>query len=483
MKKGLKINIVSAIMAVLIVVAIIPLNILSTKFDVKFDMTPNKMYSLDDVTQKVLTSLEKEVEIILIADIDELKKYKPGDEGYMELKMVLTSLDKMSEYEKIKVSYYSPYKEPEKVKALDPDDILQLTYGDIVVKVGDNKRKVKGNTLTTVNNQTSDSYYQGETLIVAAINYLVNGTNPSIVFLTGHGEKKYSEYDFLATNLKSQNYVIEELDLTKLDKEPKNTSIMIVAAPKNDLSNQEKEKIDEYMLNGGNMILMMSPNDAKLDYLNFEKIMYEYGISMDYNKVFETDENNHAPNDKYFIISDLQETELTSALVEDDSPMLAFIPNSRSFYPAIVNNEKLKVTSLIKTKSTTTSETFGGTHLDAKIPQGTLDLAIYAEDESRKDSKLMVFGSADMLTDKTLAGLTGDWQTSEMPMTINLFFVTVSWMDLTDTNIMLSNKMTQVDYISIPNKKTGDFLLVIMISVPILISVVGVIVWLRRRNS
>lgn len=108
---------------------------------------------------------------------------------------------------------------------------------------------------------------------------------------------------------------------------------------------------------------------------------------------------------------------------------------------------------------------------------------MYAEDESRKNSKLMVLGSADMLTDEILASLTGDWQTSEMPMTINLFFVTVSWMDLTDTNIMLSNKMTQVDYISIPNKKTGDFLLVIMISVPILISAVGVIVWLRRRNS
>lgn len=109
---------------------------------------------------------------------------------------------------------------------------------------------------------------------------------------------------------------------------------------------KKKEKIDEYMLNGGNMILMMSPNEAKLDYLNFEKIMHGYGISMDYNKVFETDENNHPPDQKYFIISDILETELTSALVETGSPMIAFMPNSRSFYPALVNNEKLKVNHL-----------------------------------------------------------------------------------------------------------------------------------------
>ena len=73
-----------------------------------------------------------------------------------------------------------------------------------------------------------------------------------------------------------------------------------------------------------------------------------------------------------------------------------------------------------------------------------------------------------------------------MPYTmpcIYQFLTTISWMDQGSNETVYPARIQATDYITIPDKKTGDIILVIMIAFPIIISASGVVIWMRRRNA
>ena len=98
-----------------------------------------------------------------------------------------------------------------------------------------------------------NAYFQGENYITGAIKSVVEGEVPSVYFLTGHGEKSIDDnYTSFRKNLKNYNYEAKELNLTTEEAVPDDAAIIIVPAPKKDITDDEKQKIDDYMDKGGN---------------------------------------------------------------------------------------------------------------------------------------------------------------------------------------------------------------------------------------
>lgn len=62
------------IMAILIAIVIIPINMIVSKLDIKFDMTPNRIYSanLSKTTLALLDSLNETINIYFAYDLDDL---------------------------------------------------------------------------------------------------------------------------------------------------------------------------------------------------------------------------------------------------------------------------------------------------------------------------------------------------------------------------------------------------------------------------
>ena len=56
-------------------------------------------------------------------------------------------------------------------------------------------------------------------------------------------------------------------------------------------------------------------------------------------------------------------------------------------------------------------------------------------------------------------------------------------MDKINSSDAFPTRVSATDYITIPDKKTGNIILVIMIALPVLIAASGVIVWARRHNA
>ena len=78
MMKNVKYSTLFLIMAVLVIGITIFINVLAATVDIKWDMTTNKLYSIGEQTETILNNLQKEVEIIMLSDKEEIRTEQAG---------------------------------------------------------------------------------------------------------------------------------------------------------------------------------------------------------------------------------------------------------------------------------------------------------------------------------------------------------------------------------------------------------------------
>ena len=288
------------IMAILIAIVIIPINMIVSKLDIKFDMTPNRIYSanLSKTTLALLDSLNETINIYFSYDLDDLVD---GDD-YNTL-ILKNAIEKYGEHPNINLITGYPDDMPEVYSQFSD---LTINTGDIIVQGSNTYKQISSTSMfvseTTESTNTTSYYFVGENYITGAIQYVKDGFDPSICFLRGHGEISTSEkFNTLTNMLESYNYQVKDLNLSTSDI-PEDCKIIIVASPTSDFSTEETSKINDYLANGGNIVFMLSPNDDTSEvYNNINSITGTYGIYMDYDIVKETDEDMYYADDPYTI--------------------------------------------------------------------------------------------------------------------------------------------------------------------------------------
>ncbi len=478
MKNGVKVNLFAWVAAVAVLAAAVPINLIFSKVDVKVDVTPYNAFTLSDSAEKTLESITEPVDMYVLYKLDNLYDgFSLGDVGYTMADMFVKTVRMMGKYDNITLHDVDVIQDPDFIKELDPEGYMNLQSTDIVLKSGNNIRRIPFNTLFVTNGETGNVEFYGENYIMGAIDYLQTGKTPTIYFTTGHDEKSIDDYTNLREKLKSQNYEMKPIDISDTGSIPDDATTIVVAAPKKDLTDNETEIISSYLDNGGNICMLMSPYEGKFTYKNIEKIMGQYNIAMDYNKVYETVSGYHAQNNKYITMCEFFDTDINQGLIQTQDVDL-YMPPSRSFYSTETDEKKsdMTVEPLIQTYNTASSEICGGTSQDIQPPGGVLYLAAHAENPDRNNSKLFVSGTADIISDAVS-------ENEVFAMTPYTFLTNISWMDEVNSEMLYPIHIQATDYITIPNEKTGNIILVIMIAFPILISITGVIIWARRRNA
>lgn len=508
-KKNLKFTSIAGILSVILIVVVILINIAVSFFDLQIDMTPNKLYTLNDTTVEYMENLEDEVDVYLLMELDSIKNASDAD----EMMAFVSMIEEYSEFDKINLIDIDPDKNPEIVNELNPDGYLNILSGDIIVKCGDSVRKVPAKEMYIYQGDYDDNgnfvadnaYFQGENLLTGAIKSVVENITPTIYFLTGHGEKAVDEYyTTFKKNLQNVNYSVKELNLNSEDTVPEDAAIIISAAPQTDITSDEKSKLDTYLDNGGNLSLLMSPNQSNEDYANLLDIMHEYCLGMDYNKIVETDATRHISGDTSTIMVELVDlneessqgsgdlealvddtlklnnenlTDLTSVLIDEMSSFIPYMPASRSFFTYAGDNyASLNVCPLIQSFDTAESSKFGGNEDAEYMMMPPFYLSAYSEDPTRNNSKVVVMGNAEFIDDEHLEeGLT--------IVPLNLYLSTISWMADSNIDMQIPIKEKTYDYMTLESEEDTDVILAIIVAAPIVIALVGVVIWLKRRNS
>ena len=472
-RRNLKYGSNSIIMIVAVIVIAILVNILVGMTDLKLDLTPNKLYSLSDATKTELKNLKQEVEIIGLFDEEVL--------GGSDYKEAVELLNLYAKNPNIKVRYVDPDRNVGIIKELDPDGAMDLTSNDFVVrsKVNGVEKKKKFGYYDLFEMQQDQYSYQtqvtgsnAEQCFTGAIKYVTSEKTPVVYFTEGHSEIDVdSEYQTVKGYLEKNNYLVKGINLMTADKVPEDAALVVVASPKQDLNVSERDKLEEYAKNsGGNLIFMFDYLESDPDFDQFNSLLGEFNVAVNYDKVKENNEQRHVPSDPYTILLDVKSN---SIIPSEFNTVLA---NSRSI--SILKNTKdyITTTSLMSTSDEATGEMVSKAR--GNDLKGPLDIAVAVEYKGgAKPSKVLVMGNASFIADSAAENYANYYQNS-----IIFFLQSMGWMIASEDEIIVPTKNYEVNQINITQLQSNIVGGVLVVVFPLIILGAGLMVYLRRRH-
>jgi len=228
----------------------------------------------------------------------------------------------------------------------------------------------------------------------------------------------------------------------------------------------------EYLKSDGNAIFLFEPVNSDKKFDNFENVLNEFNISLNYDRIQEKDPTRSFPNAPYTFFPSVQNSQITAGEDVSDFPVL--VDEARSF--SILNNykEPLNVFPLWTSSNQAIGESYG---VDDDDTMGPHFVSIAAEYNSAYKAKVLVYGNAYVFTDEGFNNLYPYSQN-----TMRYFLASLAWMRDTTNDLNIPPKTIVSDIINITSKNTKPVILVTVFGVPLLITAAGIFVWVWRKN-
>ena len=300
----------------LIIATLVIITILSGQLFFRMDLTAEKRYSITDVSKKLVSKLDKPINITL---------YLAGElqPGFRKLQKSIQ--EKIADYnawssKQINLFIVDPYeisdvKRREQLfaelaeKGLQPTDIRQNTeqgtvtrriFPGVIIEYGEKRMSVnllKNNPALHAEVNLNNSVESLEYEFSAAFSELMSNGKQTVAFLKGQGELNENETHDIVEAL-SERYVVRKVSVQELESESAQIKTLIVANPTLKFSENDKFQIDQYLMSGGRIIWLINPVSVSLDSLskgnmtlafpqnlNLDDQLFRYGIRLNSNLV------------------------------------------------------------------------------------------------------------------------------------------------------------------------------------------------------
>lgn len=419
----------------------------------RWDLTPDKKFSLSPQTLKILKNLDEGGRDISIYVFDR-------ERGFRARRDLLDNYEVGSK--KIKVQYVDPDRQPALAK-----QYAIRSYGTIIVASSDRHFEAQGDTEEGVTN---------------AIVRLTKGQK-TVCFIEGHGERdvESSDRSGLANfkkGLENENYVIKTHVLMQKLEIPADCSLLVVAGPKNDYLPQEIEVLKTYLTRGGRTLFMLDP---VAEIPNLAKLLAEWNVIVRSDLVI--DENPVAQ-----IFGTRPEMPLvikygSSPIVQPLARVATLFPLTRSFEIGKEFKSGVTTDSLCET----TPESYGVAGFHPRMTEvtfragkdfkGPLSVAVSGSvstgsGEEKKEGRFVALGTS-LLAANSYLGFQGN-----RDLAMNM----VNWLSADEDLISIRPKPPESQQLNLTAKQMRTLLFGGVFGLPVLIIAAGVTVWWRRRR-
>ena len=183
---------------------------------------------------------------------------------------------------------------------------ISETASLIVVKTGDKEKTLTLNDLYTYDYSSGKQIDKTEEAITNAIVELTLDERPHVYILSGKAyydtEQALSK---VVSKLKDESNDIDYLDILTKGEIPSDCSCLIITTLGQDISELERDKILDYINNGGKIMMLTSQNMLEVETPNFNQVLEQYGITLGYGAVFEQDGSKMLQDSPNMIITDV----------------------------------------------------------------------------------------------------------------------------------------------------------------------------------
>ncbi|MGB0523843.1 MAG: gliding motility-associated ABC transporter substrate-binding protein GldG [Flammeovirgaceae bacterium] len=296
-----------------VILLIILINIHAGNWFFRLDLTEEKRYTISDASKQCLTNLDDVVYIEVFLDGELNASFKRLQKSIRE------TLEEFRLYGGDRIQFKftnpddaaSPAERNQIHKQLMERGLPATTLNETVN--GEKKQKLifpgamisyrnrelpvlllKGNKLSTPQQQINQSVEGVEFELANAIRQLSIKNKKKIAFTQGHDELSKKDLIDITTTLEETYLVdhiyLDEVNLTEYD-------ALLIAHPKKAFSETEKFLLDQFIMQGGNALFLIDPIQMNLDSipiggtyafgydLQLEDLLFRYGIRLNNNLV------------------------------------------------------------------------------------------------------------------------------------------------------------------------------------------------------
>ena len=459
------------ILVAIIVLLYIGVNILLEKVVLpEIDCTQDKMYSLSDESKDKLGNLDKEVTITLInygsntSFINFVERYTTINDN-----IKLERIDDLSSRTDL-MNEYS----------------LQTTDSLVLITCGDKEKEVTENDMYTFDYSTYQSIDTTEEAITNAILDVTTEEKPKVYFMSNHLAYDVNYFSSIMKTMKDEANEVETIDLFANGGIPEDCDCLVISTLKEDITEQERDNLINYINNGGKLLLMCGPNITGANLSNFQAVLDLYGVSISNGVVFEGESSNMIAGYPDFIIETTQSTSLTQNLNMSmnicllDAGEITF--NEDKLEDLGVEYEILAKTSEKSfVRTDVTQNTASRTDKDGEEKSSTVAAIATKKIDDSKTSKLVIFSNELFAMDMPVQISGYQMYTVSLYNNSDMILNSVSFLNEREDTITIRKTSEQVNYTV--SELQNNIIMAIIFTIPVLIIILGIVVWLRRRRK
>ena len=286
---------------IVVIVVIIAVNFFASIVHKRIDLTNEKRFTISSSVKKVLGNMDDVAEVTIFLKGDLPAGFKNLSTSAEEL------LQEFKEYSNGKMSY----------KLISPDEQMPgttKTYADtltslgvvpinlkVQLKAGEQSQYVYPAALVQYKNKILPvNLYSGTQTVITppelnssealleykfadAIYKLTENRKPMVAYSVGNGEPTGDNVVDLVENVLRKNYILFTLNIAKEPVIPDTFKLLMIVKPTASFTEDEKFKIDQFVMRGGKVIWFIDRLQAEMDSLQIKNqvIAYDRNLNLD----------------------------------------------------------------------------------------------------------------------------------------------------------------------------------------------------------
>ncbi len=431
--------------------------------DQRLDLTTERIYSLSDQSASVADQLEQDVHI---------RAFYPGgdDRAVRELLDLYRGRSSRITYE-----FVDPDRQPQLAEQFDVTvygifnnqiNGASLNYGTVVLETAGFEERIE---------KQSQPLFEED--VTNAMIKLVKGEQKAIYFIEGHGEKLIAEterdgLDAARTSLERENYIVESLNLVRVDEVPSDAAVLIWPGPTTEPFPEEIDMVDAYLRAGGSVMVMLDPPPAA----SLGDLLDRWEVSAGDNFVVDASGVGR-------LLGAGPEIPLVSQYgahaITDGFNVMTFFPLARSITATAAGPEGSNAINLL----TTGNSSWGESNLDSSEASfdpevdlgGPVNIGlVLTRDIGAEDlARFIVVGDSDFASNGFFS-LQGNG---------NLFLNAVSWLAEDESFISIRPRAPEDRPFNLTESQGRITYYISLVLLPLFILAAGISVWVKRRGQ
>lgn len=512
LKHGTMATVFTCVFVALLVLVNVVTTMLFDRYPITIDLTTNKIYSVSNDTEDYVKKVNVDVQVTIFADENTYTNYSSYNKQAVELLKNYRKLNHHITYRFVDIDSHPEivkeytdtisqfdmiFETKTKVDGKEISRTRKLGMLDLLTFTDEFEQKLSqsGYSIDTLAQQAGGdlsflsyygSYVESSNAEQAFTSALMTVTDPNPVYVTIlTGRSELTQLTYFQTLLTANGYNVNTVDITSEDI-PADTDVVVIPAPKTDYLEEDIKKVSDFLNNGGNLgkQLLYIASYGQEDTPNLDEFLSEYGLSVGKGVICESDSGKYYNSPCITVASTVSDNFTQDVSTEKPAILSALCRPVNTLFDEqdmVSTDAYLKSSDSAYTANVDISQTTGQVNIGDALVKGQQNYmavgskAKFTDDNKTLYSNVIAVGSEGMLSDTYLQY--SQYQNSEY------FISVINGLTGKTAGITITPKTITGNVFDITQQQKTVLKWTFCLGVPVVVLIVGIVIWARRKNK